>query len=553
MPTVIEALLVTLGLDASKFTEQQRKVVDKLRETGKEAETTGKRVQKHGSTIADGFSAATRPVQTLHQHMRDLAGQASRTGAAISGAGVDGAGAMLGLGAAAAVAGAAVLAVQKLVRATMRDAGATGALGRTAANTGVRTRTLSTWEIAAKNAVGADPAAVGGTMLGLSQTLQNLRYGIVGAAIPALGMQGISAFGANGPKSVPEIYAEIAARMQGMSKPAAYRWGTNIGLDPGTINFLEQGPAGVSSALAIARKTAETGAQAAAAQKLTTAMNKLSAAEEALKRTAEMFVTPALIALDHGLTSLAGWIAKLLGGKTPADTANPSLGGGGPNTPAMRAAQKAWAAAHPGAAAAQSAMMKQFEAAGYTPQAAAAMTASAMAESSMNPHPAVDPKNPHYGLFQWSASRRAAILAATGIDVATAGQSQQVRAALWELSHGYKGVRDRMNHEGAAAAGRDATLGFERPGEVNGLSAAQEADRRGLLASRILGHHPTGASLGAVLARLRAAQHTTNTNNHVHMPITVHAKSADARGIGREVGGAVRQALLVMQANTGLA
>ncbi len=195
-------------------------------------------------------------------------------------------------------------------------------------------------------------------------------------------------------------------------------------------------------------------------------------------------------------------------------------------------------------------MMKQFEAGGATPAAAAAMVAQAQAESSMNPRAS---NAGHVGLFQWSARRRAAILAGTGIDVATASSEQQTKAALWELRTKYPKLWAQMNSEGASAAGRDATLGFERPGEVNGLSAAQEADRRAQMASRILGRQPTGAALGAVLARLRAAQHTTNTNNHVHMPITVHAKSADARGIGREVGGAVRQALLVMQANTGLA
>ncbi len=76
----------------------------------------------------------------------------------------------------------------------------------------------------------------------------------------------------------------------------------------------------------------------------------------------------------------------------------------------------------------------------------------------------------HVGLEQWDASRRAAIMRGTGIDVSRAGFGDQMKAALWELRNG-----SEAGHFGdfMRTSGMDAAAGFfaqhiERSGEHRG-------------------------------------------------------------------------------------
>jgi len=56
-------------------------------------------------------------------------------------------------------------------------------------------------------------------------------------------------------------------------------------------------------------------------------------------------------------------------------------------------------------------------------------------------YPALGDHGTAYGLAQWHEGRRAAILAGTGIDVATADHLHQLEAVKWELTWGtYKHV-----------------------------------------------------------------------------------------------------------------
>ena len=69
---------------------------------------------------------------------------------------------------------------------------------------------------------------------------------------------------------------------------------------------------------------------------------------------------------------------------------------------------------------------------GYSPAQAAGLVANEQAESGFKPA-AVGDNGSARGLFQWHPDRVAKILAATGIDVRTAGHMDQLKAAAWEL------------------------------------------------------------------------------------------------------------------------
>ena len=58
MATVIDSLLIELGLDTSKFDANQKKSIEQLRKMDEQAQKTGKNIQKSANDIGDGFNFA---------------------------------------------------------------------------------------------------------------------------------------------------------------------------------------------------------------------------------------------------------------------------------------------------------------------------------------------------------------------------------------------------------------------------------------------------------------------------------------------------------------
>jgi hypothetical protein len=113
------------------------------------------------------------------------------------------------------------------------------------------------------------------------------------------------------------------------------------------------------------------------------------------------------------------------------------------------------------------AIMGQYEKDGYSKKFAAAMASQARSESSFNPNATNYYKGQEYkGLFQWNASRRAAILKATGIDVWKASAADQVKASIWEMHHTEQAAAAKINGAKTAwGAGVTADNEWERSGD----------------------------------------------------------------------------------------
>jgi hypothetical protein len=231
-------------------------------------------------------------------------------------------------------------------------------------------------------------------------------------------------------------------------------------------------------------------------------------------------------------------------------------------------------------AAIRSQIMTGLVGAGYSPAGAAAMAGNAQAESSFNPSPAVNPANPHYGLWQWSETRRKQIRTATGIDVAHASVAQQIKAAKWELTHDYSDIGTRLRtSKNAVTSGMYVDKMFERSGDdfqqrarrgaySNAALAAYKP--RGLppavqAAARIHANaagtryvHDLPPSVTALVSHLRAIQpHHTMNDNRSHTEthigsVTVHTKSTDPKGVAGAIKHLGTTANLASQANRGL-
>ena len=58
MATVIDSLLITLGLDTSKFNDAQKKAVESLRKTDEQAKKTNDNLQRNTKQTTEGFEKA---------------------------------------------------------------------------------------------------------------------------------------------------------------------------------------------------------------------------------------------------------------------------------------------------------------------------------------------------------------------------------------------------------------------------------------------------------------------------------------------------------------
>lgn len=202
MPTVIDSLVVVLGLDPSKFTEGQKQAVLSLRKTEEGAEHTAKSMQSSGKKAAEFFSSIRNQALAL-------------TTALLGGMGLS----------------------RFAEHITQSDA----AVGRMAKNVGMNTKELSAWQGAVQRA-GGTSEGVTGSIKGLSRQFEMLALTGNSEMIPFLTAAHVNLakfFDTSVPMT--DKLLELADAFQGMAPSKAQAIGAGLGLDEGTINLLMQG------------------------------------------------------------------------------------------------------------------------------------------------------------------------------------------------------------------------------------------------------------------------------------------------------------------------
>jgi len=204
--TVVDSLVVLLGLDASKFTEGQKKALAQLKETRESADTTAKNLQYRGKQGAEFFTL-----------LKD-----------------------------AALGFIGVAALDKMAKWTAGVASGVAAIGRTASNLGMSTNMLAAFgNMIERNGGQAGEAAQSfGT---LTQAL--LQYKLTGQMSDQM-MWGLSWVGATGEDSAAEIYKKFNAWSQGKTGPQANMVGGWLGMTQGTINEARKSVADFNNDLA---------------------------------------------------------------------------------------------------------------------------------------------------------------------------------------------------------------------------------------------------------------------------------------------------------------
>jgi hypothetical protein len=180
-----------------------------------------------------------------------------------------------------------------------------------------------------------------------------------------------------------------------------------------------------------------------------------------------------------------------------------------------------------------------WESQGYNPDQAVAWAAQEQAESSFGLDPRMD-LNGHFGIFQWSPKRRAKIIKDFGIDVATAGHADQLKAASLEAAQmGLGPLGLPTDRDGANTALTDK---FEIPSN-NPYGLMMEAQKRANIAATISSETLGNAASSPLNSSSTISNTTTGGDRNTSVKIdnvNVHTQSTDADGMASAASDALK-------------
>ena len=269
MPTIVDAFLVSFGLDPKEYLKGQRQV-DDARKKNEEAENKASKEEA---------ARAKKTVDSITK-VRDQ---------------------VVGL--------FAVFTAGKGLKDFISDlTNSDAALGRTANNIGVSTGQLSAWQGVAERA-GGSAAGITGSMQGLSQQFQQLALTGQSSVVPYFRAVGVTLADASGKmRPLSDILLDLSDRLKGMDPSKAQALGRGMGIDEGTVNVLMQGRTAIAGLLAEQEKLGHANeADAAGAQQRLAAFRGLVQVSTDLGRKLLTELTPAIMGMTKALTGFSEW------------------------------------------------------------------------------------------------------------------------------------------------------------------------------------------------------------------------------------------------------
>jgi hypothetical protein len=614
MADVVDALVVTLGLDASQFNRAQKEALEQFKQTREASGKTAVEMEASGKKAAEFFSSVKQEALSL-------------MGILLGGKGLE---------------------------SFVRDATTSmAALGREARSIGMSTPELAAWGNAVEREVGGSATAARGTLQKLSDEMENWK--ITGKSSIA---GYLNAIGANPGDSAMDVIRKFSEFSEKTTDPKLARnIGHGLGLDEGSIREALRGHVQLSKDMAesmrlgvptdemsermqqlqkdfIGLQQAAEGVGNRLLNDVEPSMHKVLVVVEDLivnhPQLAEMFagLTAGLVVLSglrlsasvmgltgitEALTGMLGITARLLlrfsilgmgvgliydaihnklnvGEQEEIDRENAAHGESHPLGPASGLSNvspfSAWMREHiianMAAGPARSALEGQFgqiadvaalrdyfRGQGWSDPQIAGILAQYKAESDFNPT-AIGDNGTSAGMMQWHADRRALFQRMFGHDVAQASPLEQAQFTQWELTNTEKASGDALRATNdATAAGALLSKMFVRPKDTD-----VQAFQRGQSAADLAGRLPSltvnagapstasvpgvfgGATIDPGLSSLfstptQAAQTANNTTNVNIGAVTVHTQATDAKGIAGSIGNALSSNLR-LQADRGL-
>jgi len=272
MATIIDSLLVTLGLDPSGFNAGKAKVDKGLKDTGNEADKTGDKLKNAGKKGAEGYE--------------NVAKSAAKFLALIGG----------------------TMAVKRFIEQTVESS---AALDRLAQNLKENVDTVSAWSNAAEVA-GGSASGMQGSLDMLSKAQTELQLTGQSSLIPYFSALGISIADVNGKaKPASDLLLDLSDRFSRMDRTTANNMGRMMGLDQGTMNLLLKGRGEVETMI---RRQKEYGAvtkqQAEESSRLREMMVQSRQSFEAFGREILSAAMPALEGIFKLFEGLGDWMRE---------------------------------------------------------------------------------------------------------------------------------------------------------------------------------------------------------------------------------------------------
>lgn len=271
MANIIDALVVTLGLDSSNYQKGQKEVNEGLNKVRENSVATAKEMELRGKQAAAFVSSIKSELIGLFAVITAGKGLSSFISDSVSG---------------------------------------TAALGRFAANLNMSARDLDGWGKAAE--------LFGGTAEGVRGSLQHIAGGIQQFAltgeselIPIFRSLGIAVSDSSGKvRDYREIMLDVADKFKGMSGQEALSFGKRLGLDDGTITLLRKGRQAVEDIVAQTTKASGVTQQSVeASQRVQREMALVRQQFEGVGQAIYESLGPALEMLSGDLGEFSAWVS----------------------------------------------------------------------------------------------------------------------------------------------------------------------------------------------------------------------------------------------------
>jgi hypothetical protein len=579
MPTLIDSLVVKLGIDSKDMDSKAPQATKKLKDVEDQSEKTKSSIGELGRTVGTFL---------------------------------------------------AIIGGSTAIKVFISDfIEANAQLKRLSDNLELGVSTISAWSQATEQ-LGGSAEGLQGTLDMLSKSQTQLRLTGESSLIPYLSALGVSLATVNGQaKPVTDILLDLSDRFSRMDRTTANNMGRMMGIDQGTMNILLLGRKELETTIRRQREnTAVTRAQADEAQKLQTQIVKLKQNFAAFGRNLLESALPILEKLLGWLTKLGDWVREnsefvgdflkvmavglgaialvavpidlvvvavlglataiallwqdyqvwkrggdslidwgkwepgitaatrgiellghaakatlgFLGGiaaiggnlingnKAAAGAALGRMMGKDVDNPATQAALGAYNSPQ---TVSKEYMMNYFKRRGVSSDHAAGIVASLMGESAGNTRASGDHGHA-YGLAQWQGPRQADFKKWAGHDIRLSTADEQLAFVLHELGGTYKSAGDKLDGaKGAFASGDAVSRYYERPMDVEGNARA-----RGTYAASLAGQQSPASTVAG--------------SRDVHIgEIKVYTQATDAPGIAKDIGGSMDY-LFTSQANAGL-
>lgn len=267
MATVIEKLMITLGMDTSGVKKGTADAQTAVKRTDVEVQKTTRTVKDFGRAGSDAFVSINKSAAAF---LTTLGG---------------------------------TVAIKNFIRDTTES---TASLGRFSQNIGSSVSTVSAWGQAAEVA-GGSASGLQGTLAMLSRAQTEVALTGNSGALPYFAALGISLSNINGKaRPTTDILLDLSKAFQGMDRTMAFNFGQMLGIDEGTMNLLLRGPQAVKQMVEERRRsTAVTEAEAQKAQALNEQWTKVKQQFQDIGRELTIALSPALMDLARSFADLA--------------------------------------------------------------------------------------------------------------------------------------------------------------------------------------------------------------------------------------------------------